>query len=424
MTPLPAQRAAPGRVGLFSLCYILAMFGAFVAFMPLGALILPQKIATIDGVNGDPVRALSWLLVAGGIMAGTGNIVAGHVSDRTYRRAGNRRRVIALGLVATLATLGLLAAAHSFATLLFAVLAFQFALNLLLSPLFALMVDYVPDRRKGRMAGWLGLALPVGSLSVTLLVALPPIGVAGQLAVTAAIVLVLVAPIVLLWPVPEPVPVAQPTAQPGSAKPSRSAGLVSNFALAWVARLLVQFAAASILPYLYYYVADIARPGADLAEVAQSVGQLAFVFSVSSVVGGLAVGWISDRVGQRQPALVTSAVMIAASMLLLANAQGWLGIMAAYSLFAVGLAGFLAVDGALVAQLVSTSERRATLLGVMNLTNTLPGVMAPTIALLLIDDGSGSGWRMVFVLKLAAIGSLASAFCGGRIRLEPAGARQ
>lgn len=416
-----AAARSPRSARLFAICYVAAMFGAFVAFMPLGALILPQKIAAIEGSGGNAVRALSWLLVAGGIMAGIGNIVAGHLSDRLYRRVGSRRGMIALGLGTVVVTLAMLAVANSFSELVAAVLALQLALNLLLSPLFALMVDYVPDWRKGRMAGWLGLALPVGSLSLTLLVSLPAIGAAGQLAVTAAIVVLLVAPLVLLWPVPEPI--AQPDKQSLAPRNARHSGLVRNFALAWVARLLVQFAAAAILPYLYYYVADVARPGAGAAEVAQSVGVLALAFSAASIIGGLGVGWISDRVGQRQPMLVASAVMIAASMLLLANGQGWPGVVAAYSLFAAGLAGFLAVDGALVAQLVSLSERRATLLGVMNLTNTLPGVMAPATTLLIMGDGSGGAARMVLVLKLAAVGALAAALCGGRIRLDTSDSR-
>lgn len=414
--PIPTPGGSPTRSRWFASCYVLAMFGAFVAFMPLGALILPQKIAAIPGIGGGAVRALSWLLVAGGIMAGIGNIVAGYASDHAYRRTGNRRGIIVGGLVAVIVTLTGLALANSFEQLVLAMLAFQLALNLLLSPLVALMVDYVPDGQKGRMAGWLGLALPVGALSVTLLVALPPWGPAAQLAVTMAMVVALVAPLAMFWPVPERLaPPAPPTDRP-STMGSRS-GLMRNFVLAWIARLLVQFAAAAILPYLYYYVADVAKPGASPVQVAEAVGVLAFAFTVASIVGGLAVGWVSDRVGRRQHVLVASAGIVAIAMLMLATVSGWPLVVVAYALFAVGLAGFLAVDSALVAQLVSASERRATLLGVMNLTNTLPGVMAPVTTLLIIGDGSGGATRMVVVLKLAAIGALIAAFCGWRIRL-------
>ncbi len=406
----------PPSRGPFAALYVLAMCGAFIAFIPLGMLILPQKIATIAGIDsgGGPVRTLSWLLVAGGIMAGFSNIAAGHVSDRLFRTHGNRRRLIGLGLMLVIGALAVLGAAQSFAGLVLAMLIFQLAINMLLSPLVALMVDYVPDRQKGAIAGWLGLALPVGSLSVTLLAALGSLGPGGQLAVMIMLVVVLVAPLLLRWPIPAPVAPLNPAHQEGPS--AQHAGTMRNFALAWMARLLVQFSAAAILPYLYYFVAEVARPGETPARTAAAVGTMAVVFAVASIGGGLGAGWLSDRLGRRQPVLVATALMVALAMILLATLSDWTLIILAYALFAAGLAGFLAVDSALVAQLVSASDRRATLLGIMNLTNTLPGFLAPAATLLAIGDGVGAG-AMVAVLKLAAAGAAIAALCGSQIRI-------
>ncbi len=400
---------------LFALFYVLAMFGAFIAFVPLGALILPQKIANIAGVAnlGGPVPALSWLLVAGGVMAGVGNLAAGHLSDSLFRRGGSRRQMVAIGLAATVVALAMLGAAESFIGLLLATLAFQLALNFLLSPLVALTADYVPDRQKGAMAGWLGLALPVGSLSVSILVATGPIGPFAQTLLAGFMLILLVTPLAGIWPVPAPVSasIARTHDRHGA---SRAPGLARNFTLAWLARLLVQFAAAAILPYLYFYVADIALAGANLVEVAHGVGTLAFAFAVASIAGALGAGWLSDRFARRQPVLVTTACGVAVAMLLLATSTNWTLIIIAYALFAAALGGFLAVDSALVAQLVSHSGRRATLLGVMNLTNTLPGIMAPAATLLVIGDSVGAT-GMLIVLKISAGGALIAAFCASRI---------
>lgn len=403
------------RSRLFALCYVLAMFGAFIAFVPLGALILPQKIADVTEIAalGGPVRALSWLLVAGGIMAGVGNIAAGHLSDRFYRRQGSRRQMIVIGLAVTVGTLVALGAAKSFVGLMLAMLAFQLALNMLLAPLVAMTVDYVPDRRKGAMAGWLGLALPAGSLSVTILVAAGPIGPFVQTAFAGLIVIALVAPLVWLWPVPEPISATAVWAHDDQSAPG-ARDLARNFALAWAARLLVQFAAAAILPFQYFYVADIARPGASTAEIAQGVGILAFAFAVASIAGALGSGWLSDRLTRRQPVMATMAGAVAVAMLLLASTTSWTLIVIAYALFAAALGGFLAVDSAFVAQLVSASGRRATLLGVMNLTNTMPGIMAPAATLLVIGDSVGAT-GMLMVLKISAGGALIAALCASRI---------
>ncbi len=405
---------------LFARYYVMAMVGAFIAFMPLGALILPQKIAMIAGIagHGGPVRALSWLLVAGGVVAGLGNIAAGLVSDRLYRARNSRRPMILAGLVVVAMAFAGLGAARSFGALMLAMLAFQLALNMLLAPLVALMVDYVPDRQKGAMAGWLGLALPAGSFSVTVLVALGaawPIGLGGQLALTCVMVVLLVVPLIWRWPVPERIEQVSAAAS-GGGDAAPAPGLARNFALAWMARLLVQFAAAAILPYLYYYVADVARRGAGPQATAEGVGILALAFALASIAGALGAGWLSDRLDRRQPVLAAAAGAVAAAMMLLATATSWPVIVAAYALFAAGLAGFLAVDSALVAQMVSASERRATLLGVMNLTNTLPGIMAPAATLMIVGDGVGAA-GMLTVLKLGAGGAIIAAVCGSRISL-------
>ena len=412
-------RAVPRRFGVL---YVLAMFGCFVAFMPLAPLILPAKIAAIGTIRGAPaqVAALSWLLIAGGIMAALGNLLAGHLSDRVYARDGHRRRMIVAGLAAVIAALSLLAAARDFAGLMIAVLAFQLALNCLLSPLVAMMVDHVSDRAKGMMAGWLGLALPAGSLAVALLARLPAIGTSAQIGVTGAITAALVLPLLLFWP--QNLPDAAPLTGGAPALPAAAGrAVLRSFGLAWTARLLIQFAAAAILPYLYYYVAQVVQP-ADGA-VPPAVGTLSLGFTTASILGGLAIGAWSDRARRRQAVLAGSALAVAFGMAGLAALRLWPLVVAAYALFGVGLAGFLAVDGAMVAQLIAGSRRRATLLGIMNLTNTLPAVLAPLITLAMIGDGGRAvGGRIVLVLQLASGGALLAALCAARIRL-PAGRR-
>lgn len=397
------------------------MFGAFAAFVPLFALILPQKIASLPGIDDrSAVQALSWILVVGGVAAGGGNITAGAVGDALFRRTRSRRGLIAVGLAATVSGLAAVAVARSFTELVLAIMAFQLAVNLLLSPLVALMVDYVPDRGKGRMAGWLGLALPFGSLVVTGLTIFSaatersdPI---ASFATVILIVLVLTAPLVILWPVPTLISVTVRKATPAARiDPGQRREARRDFMLVWTARLLVQFAAAAILPYLYFYVSNVVQPSGGVAGVGAAVGELAFVFALMSIVGAIAIGRLSDQLERRRAPLALSATLVAISIAMLSIAPGWPLTIMAYGCFAAGLAGFLAIDSALVAQLVADTSHRATLLGVMNLTNTLPSILAPTLALAVIG-AQGETVRMVFVLQAAAVGALVAGLCVGRIR--------
>lgn len=142
--------------------YAIAFFGAHLAFIPLFALLLPRRVAAVDPDNA--IRLLSVLLLAGGITASIAHIAAGRWSDRWLQRHGNRRGVIAIGLVVLVSAQLVIAVAVSAAELFVALIAFQLALNLMFAPLGALLADHVADRRKGRVAGWLNATLPLASL--------------------------------------------------------------------------------------------------------------------------------------------------------------------------------------------------------------------------------------------------------------------
>jgi MFS family permease len=396
----------------FAPAYILAMFGTFMAFMPMAALILPATLETLPGGGG--MRPLSWLLLAGGAMASVGNIGAGRISDWWFARTGNRRAVIGGGLIAVMLALAMIALTRDFMQLLGAVLAFQLAVNLLLAPLSALMVDYVPHGRRGRMSGWISLALPAGALVVPLLVALALDSVGAQLMVIATLTALFVAPLAIGWRVP---PLVHDHAQPvpqlisGADKTDRR-----NFTYAWIGRMLIQFAAAAILSYLYYYAANGDHAGATRLSPAARVAALTLIFTVTSAISGLGAGMLADRFGRHILMLAITATAVCISMILLATATWWAVAMASYALFAAALSAFLTVDSALIARLVAQRRQPATLLGIMNLTNTLPGMIAAAVALFLPQADIISG-ALRPLLLIAAGAALVASLCVSRIRV-------
>ena len=62
----------------------------------------------------------------------------------------------------------------------------------------------------------------------------------------------------------------------------------------------------------------------------------------------------------------------------------------------------------MVTQLLSTHERRGELLGVMNLTNTVPSIIVPALALLSLRSNVGPDWSNAFMLAgMLALGAAA-----------------
>ncbi|HXG80654.1 MAG TPA: MFS transporter, partial [Sphingomicrobium sp.] len=142
--------------------YALSFLGAHLAFIPILALLLPRRVAAISPASS--IELLSVLLLAGGIVASIAHIVAGRWSDHWLRRHGSRRGLILIGLGLLILSQIALGLARSDISLLLAITVFQLSLNLMFAPLGALLADYIPNERKGRVAGMMNASLPLASL--------------------------------------------------------------------------------------------------------------------------------------------------------------------------------------------------------------------------------------------------------------------
>lgn len=384
--------------------YPLAFLGAYLGFIPLFALLLPRRVAAI--FPGEAVERLSLLLLVGGVVASLAHIAAGRWSDGWMRRRGTRRGLIALGLAALLVSYGTWALAAHWTGLLVAMVAFQAALNLMFAPLGALLADHVADARKGRMAGWLNAMLPLSSAGTALVAfALPDDGPGGFLLV-AALVLAAVAPLLLHFPFAPARAAVPPVAT------RERAGQVSrsDFARLWTARLLVQLGAAFVINYFYLYLALRLPPG----EATERMGALALLATIVSLVAAILAGHWTDRTARRRPPMVAAAGASALGLAILAADPSTLLASAGFIAFHLGLAAFLAVDSAMVAQLVASSPRRGTWLGVMNLTNTVPAIVVPALALASLGTASPAAWTAAFALAAGA--ALVAAVLVARVR--------
>lgn len=403
----------PASAGIrrFTLLYFLANLGLFTAFVPVLTLLLPERVAQLAA--GREIVALSWLLLLGAAVASAANIGAGLCSDLAQRRFGSRSPVMALGLAGTLGSYGLLAEAVSLRQLGFGLALFQIALNFLFSPLAALMADRVPHAFKGMVAGLVALCLPAASLAVSLLALLPGESQGPRYLLLGLALAVLIAPLLLF---DRPLGM-QLRDSPGGA-PARSAGefVRRDFALAWTARLLIQIAGATLFGYSYLYIAGLPQSSgtAGPATIRASVSLFALAASIGSIVSGLSAGVLSDRLGRRLPFLIGAAALVGIATATLAIATNWWLALAAYALFSVGLTAFLTVETAMVAQIVSNHDRPATVLGIMNLTNTLPAALVPLLSLAL-NVSAPTGDAITWLLWLSACGAGAAMLAVAKI---------
>ncbi len=396
--PGPAERTAASGDGdplhRFLLLYALAWAGTAIAYVPFLTILLPVRVAGLAG-PGQGVEWLAWITFAGALAASAGHILFGWLSDVT----GRRRPWAALGLLLSCLLLLAVVRVDSLPGLLAVIIAWQLALNMMMAPLAALAGDVVPDTRKGQLGGMMAFAPGCGALS-GMLVTLPGLASAdARLALVAGLVALCVLP-VLLVRLPPALPVASPpeARQTAPAPPNRAVRRM------WLARLAVQIAEATLFAYLYFWFRSV-----DAVMTDNRVATLFAIILVLSAPLALLAGRWADRREQPFVPLMLGAAAAAVGLAAMAAASSLATAIAAFSLFALASAAFLALHAAQTLRVLSHSEAPRRLLGrdlgLFNLTNTIPSLIMPWLALGLVPQFGFPGLFLLLAL-LSLAGAL------------------
>lgn len=387
----------------FLLLYALAAAGGAVAYVPFLTVLLPVRITVLADGTAD-VGSLAYVTLAGALAASGANILFGWLSDRT----GDRRGWIAAGLALSSLLLVAMPLAPSLPLLALFIVLWQLGLNMMLAPLAAWAGDCVPDCQKGTLGGLLAFAPALGAASGAL-VTLP--GLAGpeaRLWLVAALVAAMVLPVLLLGR-PRPMPqLMQDTARP-AVDADRPVTLRSRSAVIrmWLARLLVQIAEAALFAYLLFWFLSIDNTMTDNATA-----------RIFAVVLGLAVplaiitGRWSDRHERPILPLAVCALASAAGLMAMALAQGLTAAIAGYVLFGLAASVFLSLHTGQTLRVLPRASRRGRDLGLFNLTNTVPSLIMPWLALQLVP---GFGFAGLFWL-LAGLALTATLLLASMVR--------
>lgn len=351
-----------------------------MAYVPLLTVLMPQRIVQLQG--GEDVAALAQVTFLGAVAASLANIAAGLLSDRSKRR----RPWIVAGLVASNLLLLAVGEARSVGELVLLIMAWQVALNLMLSPLMAWAGDCFPDSQKGVLGGALAVAPALGALAGSLVTFAGLVSPQARLGLVAVLVSALVLPAVMF---------GRGRVRPALMRPVDRAAI--RFASQdrvvvrmWAARLLVQVAEGGMFAFLLYWLRSLAPgyPENGAANIFSAV-------LVCSVPLSLLLGRWSDRHGRPVQPLIGAALLCAAGLLTMAAAGslGWA--IAGYVLFATAAAIFLSLHSSQTLRVLPAPQHRARDLGIFNLTNTVPGMVMPWLTVMLVPT---LGYSALFVL--------------------------
>lgn len=343
----------------------------------------------------DKVAHLALITTVGGMVSLLSQPIAGVLSDHTRSRFGKRTPWIVLGaLVGGLSLIGM-SAADTLAQLAVGWVCIIIGFNFAQGPLSAVLPDRVPRAVRGVFAAGVGMGMMLGSMG-------------GQIfgsAMSANIPLAywLLAGVALLG---IGVFVAVNREQSTASEQRRPLALRRllgtfwvnpvrhpDFAWAFTGRLMMYTGYNVVFGYKLYVLQDYIGLGADAVRVLPVLGALAIAGLLSTT---MIAGRLSDRVGRRKIFVIVSGLVVAGALLIPLFVPTTLGMLLMAGIGGMGYGCFQAVDTALITEVLPDKESFGKDIGVVNMAATLPQILAPSLAAMVVV--LSGGYEMLFPL--------------------------
>ncbi len=383
----PAQPLS-GRLGSLLCLLAVGNTAMFMIYMGVGQVLLPTQVEALDPAN--KVANLGLVSGVSAVFATLFNPLAGLLSDRS----GRRNPWILGGGIAALGALALLGAVHTVLLVTIGWCLVQATMNVYQAAITAVVPDRVPMERRGLASAMVGIGTPLGTiLGVTIASAFVPDDVrTGYLVLGAVIALAAVLFSVLVRETKQPAVKADSLGRQLTALVS--ALRTHDFRWAFIGRFLLVLGYLSIILYQLYILQDHIDLPAGLSPT-EALAILSPVGAVCTLLSTVLGGVLSDRVGRRKPFIAVSCVFTAIGMMIPVLSPTWTGMLAFGVVTGLSFGCFMAVDTALVTLVLPSADDAARDMGVLNIANAGPQIIAPFMASLVV--GSLGGYPALFV---------------------------
>ena len=373
----PARLQPDGRKR-FAAFLVLAQFALMFSILTPVVVALSIKLATI--APSDAVGLQGLTLGVGSLMGLIAGPLFGNLSDRTRSRFGRRRPWLLGGALVGAAALITIGVTDSVPVVIVAFTLMMLTMNAAVASISGLYADRIPDKWQGRVGALLGVATNFGAIAgaavatifssnIVLVFAIP-----GLLAVVTVIAVCLVAkdskddvriqtPFSVMeiirsfgWPV----------------RANR------DFSINFASRFLIWLGYGALMSY--QALLFIIHFGIPPQEVAMYMFASTGIAGITTLVGSFGVGWISDNTDRRRGFVLFAGILIGVALILMGLAPTVELVIAAGALCGFGLGIYLAVDLSLAVRLIPDRNSAGRYMGIVNLANTLPGMITPFAA--------------------------------------------
>jgi MFS family permease len=407
-----SPRAIQEPVGWgFIVLYTLALMSSSLMLIAPLLVTLALKLNDLVGTDRAP-RSLALVASTGAFLSIFANPLFGSLSDRTTSRFGMRRPWMLAGYAGGSLGILVVASAPNVTVVLVGWCLAQVFFNALLAVQVAVLPDQVPPQQRGLVSGLLGICTPVASVCGTYLVK----AFAGSLLAMFLVPCALGGVFIVLFAV-----VLNDrrtvTPRPGghgsgwSLRTLLATFYVSprqhpDFAWAFLSRFMFVMAYAFLASYQAFYL--LKHLGSSEAQVPGQIFLATLVTSGVVVAASLTGGRLSDALGRRKIFVLSASAVYAIAMCAVALAGSFGVFLVAAALGGLGFGIYVAVDLALVTEVIPSHRDAAKDLGVFNVANALPFAVAPALAPLILRLTHGSYPALYAVAGVCALGAAAA----------------
>ncbi len=366
-----------------------ASLGLWMASLTPLQLLLPKQVQAI--APHDKFLVIGLVHAFGAVAAIVATPLVGALSDRTTdaralgKLRGRRHRwTLGMAILGAIC-LVLLSVQVTIVGVLGLWALFSLFINGQYASLSASIPDHVPVRQRATVAGWVGMPQAVGLVIGVELLATVITGRVGGYSFLAIAMVVLILPFVLTT---ADYPLPRYDREAFSARQLLEAFRVDlraypDFGWAWITRFLASLSISMGTLYLYYFL----KAPVHYKHPTKGLATLILIYTVCVVVTAIVGGRISDRIGKRKVIVTVSGSLMGCAALLLTFIETWSAAEIAAVLFGAGFGAYLAVDQALITQVLPTAQNYGKDLGLINIAIAGPAAVGGLLAAFLVTVG-------------------------------------
>ena len=392
---------------------VLATFGGSMAMIVPMSFTLALRL---DQIAPGREEFLGYMLGAGSTFSLLAAPLTGVLSDRTRSRWGRRRPYTVAGATVGLAAIPLMAFAPNVLLLGVGWVLSTVGWHTAMGSINNYQADNLPKFQRGRVAGMTSLARQIAPVAGIILVGQVVVDPLWVFLLPATVGVLLVLGFVAFAPeghslrLESDVPLSlnnvlhsfffNPRQHPA-------------FAWTWGGRFMFFLGLSLTTSYSTFFYAQ--RLDVSVAEVSTVIAAISAGGIITSTLGAIGGGWLSDRAARRQPFILAATVIYAAGALVSAFSYSFASLLVGSLITSLGIAVFVAVGQALVLDVLPHRETQAgRFTAITGSSQKIPSALAPALAPLLLSIATLDNSRNYTVLYVAA-GMLA--VLGGMITL-------